>query len=357
MGSPFDDMAWEGIGWQRALSARYRRLGRLLRLHIDLTFDCPLACSHCYLQGHADKGPELETETWKQVLREAAQSRVLFLLISGGDPMLRPDFWDLVEAARTLHFNVRIKTTGILLEAEDALRLARLGNVSVDVSLHGARPETHDRFVGRPGAFATTIQAIHILRASNIPVAISMSVVADNIGEAQDLIAMGKNLGARVRTSGILTHQSDGQYPNVVPASIEAQAQLTANVTPMLENAPTKTSPDDPLCLAGHDGLYIGPTGDVSPCVAWPRILGNVRLQSLKDIFTSHEAEVIRALRQRDRTRCFGCNLLLDCSFCPGEAELSCQDCLAPPRSSCDQALVMQRTRQIRLERSGHTHG
>ncbi len=339
--------------WRQRLSLRYRELGRLLRLHVDLTSACALRCPHCYQQGRFGRGPELDAARWQELLAEAADLGVLFLLVSGGDPMLRPDFRAFVQAARARHFHVRIKTTGLCLEPHDAAWMSALGNLDVDLSLHGAKPATHDRFVGSTGAFESTLAAARALVTVGVPVSFATTMTAANADEMTEVLALGRREGVPVRISGSLTHQLDGRLPDVSPAGIEDQARILAlSHTPDTLDPP-KLAPGDPLCLAAHDGLYIDPTGDVFPCVAWPRCLGSVSAHPLAEVFAGPEAAAVRRFRQSDRAACRDCHLQDSCSFCPGEAELAHGNCLTPASSSCDQARVAARAVMIARQDGG----
>src|ERR1700760_555785 len=106
------------------MNERALELGVPLGVHLDVTFRCNERCVHCYLD-HDDHG-EMTLDEIKRVLYQAASAGTLILTLSGGEPFLRKDFFDILAYARSLMFSVKIKTNGLLIGAEQAQRLREL---------------------------------------------------------------------------------------------------------------------------------------------------------------------------------------------------------------------------------------
>ena len=102
-----------------------------LNVHFDLTYRCNERCVHCYLD-HEDYG-EMDTSEVLRVLEELAAAGTLFLTFSGGEIFLRQDFFELLEAARRLHFDLNLKTNGLLVTDERAARLKQLGVAKMQI--------------------------------------------------------------------------------------------------------------------------------------------------------------------------------------------------------------------------------
>jgi AdoMet-dependent heme synthase len=113
---------------QRALD-----LGLPLSIHLDVTYRCNERCVHCYLD-HDDHG-EMTTAEITDVLQQLAEAGVFFLSLSGGEVFLRRDFLEIVETARKLLFNVKIKTNGVLIREKEAAELRRLGVEQLQISV------------------------------------------------------------------------------------------------------------------------------------------------------------------------------------------------------------------------------
>ena len=123
--------------WDRALEH-----GVPLSVQFDLTYRCNERCVHCYLD-HDDHG-EMTTAEVKHVLDQLAAEGTLFLIFSGGELLLRKDFFELLAYARELGFDVKLKTNAILMGEREADRIRDLGVRQVQISIYSHRPEVHD---------------------------------------------------------------------------------------------------------------------------------------------------------------------------------------------------------------------
>jgi radical SAM protein with 4Fe4S-binding SPASM domain len=125
----------------------------------SLTRTCNLRCVHCYTSSEARRYPdELSTEQCKAVLDDLAAFKVPAVLLSGGEPLVRPDFFELAEYARGLGLHVVASTNGTLITPEIARRFAELKFAYVGISLDSAIPAVHDKFRGVEGAFERTMR-------------------------------------------------------------------------------------------------------------------------------------------------------------------------------------------------------
>ena len=153
------------------MNERAMSLGIPLSVHIDVTYRCNERCVHCYLD-HDDKG-EMTTQEIKDVLDQLAEAGVFFLVFSGGEVFMRRDFLELVEYARKLMFNVKVKTNGVMIREKEAARLRQLGVEQVQISVYSHRPEVHDRITKLPGSLNKTIRAIRFLKLQGLKVTIA----------------------------------------------------------------------------------------------------------------------------------------------------------------------------------------
>src|SRR5712691_227938 len=142
-----------------------------LAVHFDLTYRCNERCVHCYLD-HEDHG-EMTTAEVKDVLDQLAASGTLFLTFSGGELLLRKDFFELLAYARRLQFDVKIKTNAILIKEADAVRIRDLGVRQVQISVYSHRPDVHDAITKVRGSLDRTIAAIRFLAACGLKVTIA----------------------------------------------------------------------------------------------------------------------------------------------------------------------------------------
>src|SRR5688572_6843506 len=131
-------------------------LGIPLSVHIDLTMRCNERCIHCYRV--IERRPELTTAELKALLEEVAQAGTLYLTFSGGEVFLRKDLFELIEHARRLHFDVRLKSNALRVTPEKAARLGALGVRQVDISIYSADPAVHDGITKVPGSLERSLE-------------------------------------------------------------------------------------------------------------------------------------------------------------------------------------------------------
>jgi radical SAM protein with 4Fe4S-binding SPASM domain len=153
----------------------------------NATKTCNLECVHCYADAEIKKfSGELSTEEAKRMIEDLASIHCPALLISGGEPLVRPDILDLAEYATTLGVRVTFSTNGTLIDAKKAERLARIGVTYVGISVDGAE-ERHDKMRGKKGAFRETVKGIRNCRAAGIRVGVRFTVTQDNVGDIDSI--------------------------------------------------------------------------------------------------------------------------------------------------------------------------
>jgi radical SAM protein with 4Fe4S-binding SPASM domain len=133
----------------------------------NLTRTCNLKCVHCYTDSEAKKYPnELTTEQCKAVLDDLAAFKVPAVLFSGGEPLVRPDLFELAAHARSRGLHVVLSTNGTLIDEEIAKRFVELQFAYIGISLDSASPAIHDKFRGMEGAFERTMRGFrHCVKA------------------------------------------------------------------------------------------------------------------------------------------------------------------------------------------------
>src|SRR5579862_4537270 len=141
---------------------RAQALGIPIAVHFDVTYRCNERCVHCYLD-HENHG-ELTTAEIKDVLDQLAGAGTFFVCFSGGEVLMRMDFFRIVEYACSLLFAVKVKTNAFMIREKEAERLCGLGVESVQVSIYSHRPEVHDAITKLPESLKQSIAGIRLLR-------------------------------------------------------------------------------------------------------------------------------------------------------------------------------------------------
>jgi len=329
----------------QAMNERALALGVPLGVHLDVTYRCNERCVHCYLE-HDDHG-EMTTTEIKDVLDQLADAGTFFLTLSGGEVLMRRDFFEILEYARRLLFNVRIKTNGVMIGKAEARRMRQLGVEQVQISIYSRHPEIHDSITKLPGSLQRSIAAIRFLKSQGLKVAIANVLMTSNLGEHAGVQALAAELGATYTLDPTITPKIDGdtsilrfRIPGLELDNVFHDKNLVGNVEEFC--APPPLPGDDVLdglpCSAGHTAAYITPYGDVFPCVQFPLPSGNLRRQRFISIWRdSPQLNDVRSIRARDLPVCSTCSHVGTCTRCPGLAYME-GNMRGPSTADCEKS-------------------
>jgi MoaA/NifB/PqqE/SkfB family radical SAM enzyme len=274
------------------MAAKALKLNIPLSVQLDLTYRCNERCIHCYLD-HDDHG-EMTTAEIKNLLDQMADAGVFYLTISGGEIMMRMDFFEILEYARARTFCVKLKTNGVLIREKEAQRLRELGVESVQISIYSHRAEVHDAITKMPGSFRQSIDAVRFLRAQGLLVTLANVLMVQNAEDYKSVKALAAELGAKFIIDPTITPMMDGDR-SILKLNVDKTAlqevyrngDLVGNVEEFC--APPTSVDEEALnalpCSAGHTACYVSPYGDVYPCVQFPMPSGNVRRTKFVDIW------------------------------------------------------------------------
>src|SRR6202167_83744 len=326
-------------------------------VHVDLTYRCNERCIHCYLD-HEDHG-EMKTDEIKNVLEQLAQSGTLFLTLSGGEIFLRDDLFELLEFARSLHFDISLKTNALLIDAERARKLRALSVRRIQISIYSAEPAVHDAITKVRGSLERTLTAIRFLQAEGLQVKIACPLMKQNLMAYRNVQALAAELGVPYVLDMTITPKMDGdmsllqlrnpaqdllpilQDPTLNPPSSSQDSAQAAQLTTgsATSSGIESQAYEDIPCSAGHNSCYISPYGEVFPCVQMPVATGNLRQQRFEEIwFKSPEMERVRAVRESQLPVCSKCSIRHYCERCPGLAQMEGGDLLGAYERACELA-------------------
>ena len=165
----------------------------------ELTYACNLACVHCLSSSGKRDPRELSTRQCKDIIDELERMQVFYVNIGGGEPTVRPDFWELVDYATAHHVGVKFSTNGVRITPEVAARLAASDYVDVQISLDGATAEVNDAVRGA-GSFDMAVRALENLAAAGFSDAkISVVVTRHNVDQLDEFAALASRYGATLR--------------------------------------------------------------------------------------------------------------------------------------------------------------
>lgn len=304
----------------------------------ELTRNCNLACVHC--RASADTGPhagELSTEECRGIIDDILSFSEPTVILTGGEPLLRPDIFEIIEYGNGKGLRMVIAINGTLLDMEKARRLRDSGIKRVSLSIDGKDREGHDSFRGVEGSFDTVVKASRTLGDAGLPFQINTTVTALNVEELGDIYKLTKSLGAAAwhifllvpvgRGTGLKGYElSAGAYEDVLHMlyGMEKRNEIEMKVT----CAPhyyriVKEGGDTPKsagCLAGKSFMFISHRGVVQPCGYLEIACGDVRRDGVKKIWEG--SDVFRRLRDLSsyRGKCGGCRFLHICGGCRARA-------------------------------------
>src|SRR2546425_301886 len=196
----------------------------------NLTQQCNLLCAHCYMSAFAgaDTSHELSTAECRRVMDEIAQVNPhVFLILTGGEPLLRKDIFDLAAYAAEKDFTVVFGTNGVLLREKQAKLMRQHGVVGASISLDSTEPARHDAFRHLPGAWDGAVRATKVLRAEGLDFSLHMSVTDWNVAEIPAMIDLANELGAKVLNFFFLVRTGRGQGLTDITAA-QYESILTA---------------------------------------------------------------------------------------------------------------------------------
>jgi len=338
---------------------------RPLSVHFDLTYRCNERCVHCYLD-HDDQG-ELTTAECLQVLDDLASSGALFLTFSGGEIFLRADLYEILAAARSLHFDISLKTNALLVTPERAARLGELGVRRVQISVYSDIPAVHDAITKVPGSLRRTLAAIPILLQHGLQVKLACPLMRENLLAYRGVMALAEKLGVPYILDLTITPMMDGSsgplahrasVSSLLPVLRDARLQACKPQPTSATARPESVWPlgsavssgiespayQDLPCSAGHNSCYISPYGDVFPCVQLPQAAGNLRREKFDDIwYHAPQLERLRAIRESQLPICSRCEIRSYCERCPGLALMEGGNLLGAYERAC--ALAEEKAR------------
>jgi mycofactocin radical SAM maturase len=243
----------------------------------ELTYACNLACVHCLSSSGRRDPDELSTAEALDVLDQLAALQVFYINIGGGEPMIRRDFFPIVEHAIARGIGVKFSTNGAFIDAERAARLAAMDYLDIQISLDGLDATTNDAVRGA-GSYATARRAMdHLAAAGFGPFKISVVVTRQNVPQLDGFKALADSYGAQLRVTRLRPSGRGAESWNdlrMTPAQqVEVYRWLLAHGQDVLTgdsffhlNALGEPLPGLNLCGAGRVVCLIDPVGDVYAC-------------------------------------------------------------------------------------------
>jgi radical SAM protein with 4Fe4S-binding SPASM domain len=339
----------DGVNPYRRIIAKEWNRGRPLSANFELTFRCNLKCEFCYnVDDPASR--ELTTPQILDTIRKLSDLGILYCALTGGEPMVHPDFWTIARAVKKGNMALRVYTNGCYIDEAAAERFAgEVRPLEIEISIHGSTSEVHDRLTGMRGSLDQALRAIRLLRERDVRVILKTPITRHNQHQVWDIHGLGRELDVPVTFDPVVTPRDDGDTePLRLQATPEFLKKFWSEEWKELRGgqsvSPTDHTQISSNCGTGRTTVAIDPYGNIYPCVQWRRKAGNVlEVESLADLWvTSSVLKTVRrlAVEVTDKTL-KGCESGEFCTFCPGVAELQTGD----PLKMYPQALANARAK------------
>lgn len=313
----------------------------------NITRRCNLRCEHCYIHAGplARRRDELATEECLGIIDQIkAHSPGSLIILTGGEPLLRKDVFQIARYASEAGFMVVVGTNGIPIRRRTARRLVDSGVRGVGISIDSLDPRLHDRFRGWQGAWENSVRGMEDLQAVGLPFLIQTTVTRENYQEVEAIAEFAHQRGAKVFNLYFLVPTGRGAFlSNISPEEYEAlmhrllrlqprfagQMLVNAKCAPHFQRVLWEADPGSPWlktyvgaggCPAGTQYMGIAPNGDMTPCPYLPVYGGNLRERSFAQIWEG--SEVFQRIRQRKQlgSRCGACEFNQMCGGCRARA-------------------------------------
>jgi heme b synthase len=326
----------------------------------EVTRSCNLNCVHCRAASHC--GPyagELSTEKCLALIDEIAAVSSPVIILTGGEPLLRPDIFDIASYGTQQGLRMVMATNGTLVDKAIARKMMESGIQRVSISIDGKDAQSHDAFRGESGAFDGSMRGIEAMKSIGMEFQINTTITTANLHQIQDIHDLVLKIGAAAHHIFLLVPTGRGKdlaeqaitaadYEETLnwfyQESLSCEIQLKATCAPhyfrvMHQNKPKEEKPVKKAgghfhestrgCLGGITFCFISHVGHVQPCGYLELSCGNVQKQRFAEIWEN--SEVFCNLRDYSKYggKCGRCEFIKVCGGCRARAYEATGDYLA----------------------------
>jgi len=339
----------------------------------ELTRTCNLSCVHCRAASIDKPYPnELTTEECMNLLDEVVSFASPIMILTGGEPLLRPDVFEIATYGTQIGLRMVLATNGLLIDTETTKQMREASIQRVSISLDGATADSHDKFRQVAGAFAGSLRGIDLLKKASIEFQINTTITRENLHELPDIQKLAEGLGAAAHHIFLLVPTGRGKdfkeqeiaakdYEQTLhwfyDQGDKVDMQLKATCAPHYYRIMRQRAKEDGKkitveshgmdavtrgCLGGTAFLFISHVGQVQPCGYLEVDCGNVRQAPLGEIW--RDSEVLKNLRNFEvyKGKCGVCEYRRVCGGCRARAFEATGDyleeeplCTYVPKAAC----------------------
>jgi len=340
----------------------------------SLTNECNLRCIHCSQNAGQKIKDELTLEEKKDAIDNMVEAGCVYLIISGGEPLMSKDFFEVAEYAKKVGLILRVTTNGTLINKSIAKKISEIGFDIVGISLDGVNKETHEKIRGVKGSYEKSIEGIKNCLEENITLYVVPVLNNNNYNEVVELLELLKSWGIKHvsfsdfipggRGKGCMNLELSPEirydiFLKIAKMSLE-EKEIDLSVfspifTPIIKNIANESkNPDfvtttnvglykEPFgtnvffhkiytngCCVGRSTIALDPNGDIKPCVYMDVVVGNTRKDKIMDVWKN--SEIFKETRTREDLKggCGSCKDKQICGGCRARAWFYFKDLNAP---------------------------
>lgn len=311
------------------LGTKFNRLRVPLHGSLDLTQRCNLRCAHCYLGDKTgipkNTTRELDTAQWLSIIDEFTEAGCLFLLLTGGEPLLRKDFAEIYSHTKTSGLVVTVFTNGTLITDRVLSLFEDLPPHGVEVSLYGATAATYEKISGIQGSYRQCMAGIEKLFEHDIKFGLKTVLMTHNRHELFAMKKMAKKYGVDFRFDAAIFPCFNGdRTPLALRVSPKEAIDMELSDGDMvrqwkdyLEKIKSYHISDTLYgCGAGMNSFHIDPHGNLQPCL----MVTGLKYNLLNGSFLTGWRDAVPRIQERKASNdfeCFKCDKIVLCDFCP----------------------------------------
>ena len=317
----------------------------------ELTRACNLVCKHCRADAVTGLDPdELSTAETKKFIDQLAEYGKPILILTGGEPLLRDDIYEIIRYGTGKGLRVVLATNGTLVTPDIAHRLKDVGIQRISISIDGSNAKTHDDFRGEPGSFDAALMGIEHIKNAGIGFQINTTITQRNLEQIPEILELAVRLGAEALHIFLLVPTGRGKEieADEIPAEEYEQVlnwfydqhkqvsiQLKATCAPHYFRIMRQRAKEEGIritkethgfeamtkgCLGGSGFCFISHIGEIYPCGYLPALAGNIRQQDFKDIW--EHSKVFNDIRDVTmlKGKCGICEYRAVCGGCRARA-------------------------------------
>lgn len=330
----------------------------------ELTYRCQAQCIHCYnpgatrndseRSGRADT-EELSLDDYKHIIDDLCDNGLVSATLTGGDPFMHPYTWQIIDYLYQKGVAISVYTNGLGLVGKEE-RLASYYPYKVQCSLYSGDPAVHDKITRTKGSWQRTVNAMEKMYELGIPIDVSCPIMQTNLKTYWGVKPFVKKYASSLAFDLMLTDSIDGdkcvsKHLRLTPEQLSV-VLLDKDVIQHIQidrinndEEVDRNFLNAPPCGAASNSFCVNPNGDVTPCCAFHKVLGNLEHNGIQQIVKeSIFLQQWRNTKEKDYKECFSHEYCYYCCFCPGNNFNDKQEHLNGGENNCYIAKIRYNT-------------